>query len=80
MPIPHIFISGVVVPRWVPWSSKPVAGRAERAAVGSTPILSRHRNNADASTFMFLNPLFSISGFLVRNWLAQVLLALLRQQ
>ena len=33
---------GVVVPRWVPRSSKSVAGRAERAAVGSTPIHSRH--------------------------------------
>jgi len=27
--------------RWPPWSSKPVAGRAERAAVGSTPIHPR---------------------------------------
>ena len=26
---------------WAPWSSKSVAGRAERAAVGSTPIHSR---------------------------------------
>ncbi len=32
---------GVVVSRWMPRSSKPVAGRAERAAVGSTPIHSR---------------------------------------
>jgi len=27
--------------RWMPQSSKLVAGRAERAAVGSTPIHSR---------------------------------------
>lgn len=32
---------GVVGARWPPWSSKSVAGRAERAAVGSTPIHSR---------------------------------------
>jgi hypothetical protein len=32
---------GVVVSRWMPRSSKPVAGRAERAVVGSTPIHSR---------------------------------------
>lgn len=32
---------GVIVSRWAPRSSKPVAGRAERAAVGSTPIHSR---------------------------------------
>ena len=34
-------IEGVVVSRWMPRSSKSVAGRAERAAVGSTPIHSR---------------------------------------
>ncbi len=38
---------GVVGARWLPRSSKPVAGRAERAAVGSTPIHSRqHRSRA----------------------------------
>ena len=30
--------------RWASQSSKLVAGRAERAAVGSTPILSRQIN------------------------------------
>ena len=34
-------IRGVVVSWWMPWSSKPVAGCAEQAAVGSTPIHSR---------------------------------------
>ena len=47
--------SGVVVARWLPRSSKPSAGRAERAAVGSTPIhprlirpdrFRRHRQSA----------------------------------
>ncbi len=33
---------GVVGAWWLPRSSKPVAGRAERAAVGSTPIHSRY--------------------------------------
>lgn len=32
---------GVVVSRWAPQSSKLVAGCAEQAAVGSTPIHSR---------------------------------------
>ncbi len=35
---------GVVMSRWASQSSKLVAGRAERAAVGSTPILSRQIN------------------------------------
>ena len=34
-------LMGVVVSRWMPRSSKSVAGRPERAAVGSTPIHSR---------------------------------------
>ncbi len=37
----HVNHLGVVVSRWMPRSSKPVTGRAERAVVGSTPIHSR---------------------------------------
>ena len=37
------FYVGVVVSRWMPQSSKLVAGCAEQAAVGSTPIHSRQR-------------------------------------
>jgi len=39
---------GVVGARWLPRSSKPVAGRAERAAVGSTPIHSRQQETRTA--------------------------------
>jgi hypothetical protein len=35
--------AGVIVSRWAPQSSKLVAGCAEQAAVGSTPIHSRLR-------------------------------------
>ena len=45
---------GVVVARWLPWSSKPVAGCAEQAAVGSTPIHSRKKTSArQALVFYF---------------------------
>ena len=50
--------------RWAPWSSKSVAGRAERAAVGSTPIHSRPLSESVSSSMKSV-PLPEIDTVLV---------------